>query len=231
MDQDSYGEIIDKVSASCLQIFADNKEYKLPQEYYYSHLPLCVIDAVFSIGVNYISVRNTITRFCDYYGIQKFNAKKKVTTSMALSMMRSVPTDDLREIVFNNRQRTSSKNGIPKSEAVIKVLEILKKFHIESVDDANKLIINPDIEHEYRKIPGQTSGISFKYFLMLSGIEGYVKPDRRIIKFIETSGNVKIKPDDCQPILESTLKRLKQHGFNLTLRQLDNLIWNYQGSI
>ena len=80
------------------------------------------------------------------------------------------------------------------------------------------------IEHEIRRIPGQSSGISFKYLLMLSGIEGYVKPDRMIIRFIETSSGIKIKPEDCQSNLESTLMIMKQFGFNLTLRQLDNLI-------
>jgi hypothetical protein len=230
MNKARHQEVIERVSARCLQLFADHKIYKLPQEYYYSHLPLCVIDAVFSIGVRYSSVRNTVCRFCDYYGIQEFKAKEIVTTSEALSWMQGVTADYLREAVFNNRQRTSPTNGIPKAEAVVQVMEILKKFHIETKEDVNKLT-NPDIEHEVRKIPGQTSGISFKYFLMLSGIEGYVKPDRMIIKFIETSANVKIKQEDCQPILQSALTRLSQQGFNLTLRELDNLIWNYQRAL
>lgn len=39
---------------------------RLSDEYYYHSLPLCVIDAVFSIGVKYSSTRNTVERFCRY---------------------------------------------------------------------------------------------------------------------------------------------------------------------
>lgn len=55
--------IIDKVTSVCLDVFKDKKEYELPTEYNYCHLPLCVIDAVFSIGVRYQGVTNTISRF------------------------------------------------------------------------------------------------------------------------------------------------------------------------
>lgn len=40
-------EIIEKATKFCSEIFADKKEYELPAEYYYSHLPLCVIDSIF----------------------------------------------------------------------------------------------------------------------------------------------------------------------------------------
>jgi hypothetical protein len=37
----------------------------LPEAYYYSSLPLCVIDTVYSIGVNYESTRRTVSTWCD----------------------------------------------------------------------------------------------------------------------------------------------------------------------
>jgi hypothetical protein len=36
----------------------------LGNEFYYQSLPLCVIDAVFSIGVRYEGVQNVIKRYC-----------------------------------------------------------------------------------------------------------------------------------------------------------------------
>ena len=36
---------------------------RLSDEYYYDSLPQCVIDAVYSIGVNYKSTRNTVIRY------------------------------------------------------------------------------------------------------------------------------------------------------------------------
>ena len=42
------------------------------QEYRYASLPLCVIDAVFSIGVKYTSTQATVARFCDKTGWPRF---------------------------------------------------------------------------------------------------------------------------------------------------------------
>ena len=50
----------------------DLKNAKLSDEYYYSCLPICIIDAVYSIGVTYKSVQNTVSRYADYFGIEKF---------------------------------------------------------------------------------------------------------------------------------------------------------------
>ncbi len=36
---------------------------KLPEEFYYQSLSLCVLDAVFSIGVKYSNVQNVISNF------------------------------------------------------------------------------------------------------------------------------------------------------------------------
>ena len=138
---------------------------------------------------------------------------------------------ELTENIYCNRQRTSTKNGILKSEAVIMVLELLQRFGIETLKDVDKLIIEHQFESEIKKIPGQKSGISFKYFLMLCGLENFVKPDRMIIRFLESVAHEKIKSEDCQPILQETLDMMNQKGFNLTLRKLDNLIWNYQRSL
>ena len=41
----------------------------LGREYYYNSLSLCVIDAVFSIGVRYESVRAVVRRYCQRFQI------------------------------------------------------------------------------------------------------------------------------------------------------------------
>lgn len=41
-------------------INTDLKPLPLPEEFFYASLPLCVVDAVFSIGVTYTSTANTV---------------------------------------------------------------------------------------------------------------------------------------------------------------------------
>jgi hypothetical protein len=48
------------------------KSATLGKEFYYASLPLCVIDSVFSIGVRYEGVINTVTRFSNKFGIKMY---------------------------------------------------------------------------------------------------------------------------------------------------------------
>ena len=43
---------------------------------YYDSLPMCIIDAVFSIGVRYTSTQNVVKNYCTYYGLREFNPER-----------------------------------------------------------------------------------------------------------------------------------------------------------
>jgi len=222
---------IEKVEAFCCDKFADKKDFVLQDEYNYGHLPLCVIDSVFSIGVRYEGVQNTIRRFCNYYQIDRFSRKNELTTTDILMLVEKMSLIDLTEKIFQNRQRTSATNGILKSEAVIMFLRVLQKFKVETFDDIEKIIVNEQFENEIRKIPGQRSGISLKYFFMLAGSDDLIKPDRMILRFLENVTGEKLSLNNCQSILSSVTERLKNKGFNITAKKLDNLIWSYQRTL
>lgn len=224
-------EIIIKTTAFCNEIFADKKDYELPSVYYYKHLPICVIDSVFSIGVKYEIVENTINRFCEYYKIDKFSNSEELTTSDFLKLMKESSIKELTENIYQNRQRTSTRSGILKSEAIILFLEVLQKFKIEKLSDVGKIITSEQFEIEIKKIPGQNSGISLTYFFMLAGSDELIKPDRMIVRFLENISGEKVSLNDCQLILFEVTNELKKCGFKITPKKLDNLIWNYQRDV
>lgn len=63
--------------------------------------------------------------------------------------------------------------------------ETLSEFKIQTLDDTrNGIRKDSEVEAAIRKIPGQTSGISYKYFSMLAGSEKLVKADRYICRFV-----------------------------------------------
>ena len=221
-------QIIEKTTKFCTEIFADKKNYILPDEFNYSHLPLCVIDSIFSIGVKYEIVQNTINRFCSYFNIEKFSKFDELSTSYFLDLMERESITELTENIYKNRQRTSTKNGILKSEAVILFLKILKKYEVNNLRDVHKIISSNELENEIKKIPGQNSGISLTYFFMLAGSDDLIKPDRMIIRFLESISGENVSLSDCQNILAAVTENLKKHGFDITPKKLDNLIWNYQ---
>ncbi|MGG7035768.1 MAG: hypothetical protein ACI7YS_11340 [Flavobacterium sp.] len=224
-------EIAIKVTEFCNEIFEDKKEYELPSEFHYRHLPLCVIDSVFSIGVKYETVQKAVDRFCEHFNVDKFSDSDEITTSDFLKLMKSQSIEELAENVYQNRQRTSTRNGILKSEAVVSFLEVLQEFKIERLSDIEKIITDEKFEIEIKKIPGQNSGISLTYFFMLAGSDELIKPDRMIVRFLENISGEKVSLNDCQVILTEVSNQLKKNGFNITPKKLDNLIWNYQRNV
>mgnify|MGYP001346010751 CR=1 FL=1 len=56
------------------------------EAYGYHNLPLCIIDAVFSIGVRYTSTENTVKHFCNYFDITRLRDEEIAIRDNQLSV-------------------------------------------------------------------------------------------------------------------------------------------------
>ncbi|MFD0051460.1 hypothetical protein ACFVHQ_19415 [Actinomycetes bacterium NPDC127524] len=207
---------------------------KLPDEYYYTSVPLCVIDSVFSIGVRYEGVKNTVARYCDYFNLNKYRIgtehpilSEQQSVEQFINSFNELGLDTYVQNVFQNRQRTSTRNGILKAEAVYNFCNILQKYDVNYLQDVNKLYDNKEFETEIKAIQGQKSGISLVYFYMLVGDDNWVKPDRMIIRFLENVLERKVKINEAQSLLQLTSEILINEFSHITPRLLDYQIWNY----
>ncbi|OMP68767.1 hypothetical protein [Domibacillus epiphyticus] len=207
---------------------------KLPDEYYYTSVPHCVIDSVFSIGVRYESVKNTVMKFSDYFNLKKLRSgaefpsmTDQLSVDRFLSSFEELGIDHYIHYVFKNKQRTSPKNGILKGKAVYRFCKVLQKYEVNFLQDVKNLYGNAEFEKEIKAIPGQKSGISLVYFYMLAGDDKRVKPDRMIVRFLEKVLQRKVKLDEAQNLLEISAKSLKSKYPNMNPRLLDYQIWNY----
>lgn len=61
---------VNKLASYCQETL-DLAKAVTPDDYGYNNLILCIIDAIFSMGVHYSSTRKTVQRFIDYFDIQK----------------------------------------------------------------------------------------------------------------------------------------------------------------
>lgn len=135
------------------------------QEYRYAPLPLCVIDAVFSIGVKYTSTQATVARFCDKTGWPRFATSREDrgagTHSLLdlLALYDGLTSEAAAQQFFGNRQRTSTTSGILKAEAVRLFAEALRRCEIDTFADitADRLELAEAI---ILGLPGQGSGIA-----------------------------------------------------------------------
>jgi len=208
----------------------------LPQteEYGYHNLPLCIIDAVFSIGVNYTSTENVVKRFCEHFGVTRLREKELAPQSEQLSVSAFIQFhqgftfQEMAEKVYQNKQRTSSRNGILKTEAVFRFAGVVQKFGVEYLQDVHKVLGNEKFEAEIARIPGQSSGLSTRYFYMLAGDENFIKPDRMIHRFIQAAIGRDLSIEDCQELLVTAHAELVRDYPLLTPRSLDHQIWVWQ---
>lgn len=210
----------------------------LSPEYYYNSLPQCIIDAVYSIGVKYTSTRSTVIKYCDN------------TNTIRLSNPLGCPTDDhtvdqlLSNIVFHNaredfgaetlfenKQKTSTKNGILKAEAVYRFATVLAANGIQTIGDIRTASMETIdlIERQIKEIPGQRSGISFSYFLMLSGDDNNMKIDRWLLRFVGDALGIANYNNVAEAYtnLLAVCDELKTIYPDLTPRLLDHTIWSY----
>lgn len=222
---------VDKLVQACERLF-ELDSLALSDAYYYSSLPLCVIDAVFSIGVKYTSTENTVRRYCEYFQVKKYD-RNRTSTKMQHSISEFIANIEKigiarsADIVFKNHQRTSAKNGILKAEAVLLFAKILQKYGIETFKDLHAKGLSEEAESELRQIPGQRSGLSLQYFYMLSGDDTLAKPDRHILRFIHQHTGKVPTMREAQELMTQTVAKLKNRYLNLNVRLLDYTIWDY----
>lgn len=183
---------------------------------------ITAIDSIFSIQAKYYAtVKPLVIRFANYVGLK------------------DIDNDDYtpKEFVetFKNKQRTSSTNGILKAEALYNVLDMLNNNNIQTRDDILNCSDIEKIENQWKRIKGQKSGITWRYFLMGCGNNTYFKDDTWIYRFfIEKLGYNDIrKGNDYQKLKDyfhNEYIKVKQIYPQITITKLDNVIWEYMAA-
>lgn len=211
------------------------RESRLPPEYEYPSVPLCVIDAVYSIGANYSSTSKTVEKWCRRHNwpiSRRDQSGPERTIDDFVNIMKpySDDFDRMADQLFDNSQRTSSKSGIRKAEAAYEFARVLKLFEIDTLHDAITKTKNhmsrAEIKRHIQVITGQSSGLSYSYFLLLIGHEDVVKPDRMIRRFVANALGVRtISPERAEQLIIRACGYLTPAFPGLTPRELDHLIW------
>ncbi|HEY3188443.1 MAG TPA: hypothetical protein VGJ70_13275 [Solirubrobacteraceae bacterium] len=193
----------------------------------YDSVGLALIDAVWSIGVRYQSVENVIAR----YRAERLAAGQDPEADRPQDVRRFIEACGGPEgfaARVRNRQRTSSRNGILKAEAVLHEARILEA---EGVGVPADLAVAGEerLDHLRRRwstVPGQASGVSWRAFAMLVGLAD-VKPDRMIRRYLASalgrSGETAVAVEEARDLVMATAARL-----GVDPRALDYAIWSYQ---
>ena len=168
---------IDAITAYCRAHLDLAQAVLTDNAYYYYSLPLCVIDAVFSIGVRYSSTEATVLRFCESFklplsrGVEIPPREEQLSIQKFVEINLEYGTERMAADIYRNRQRTSTRGGILKAEAAALFAQVLANHGVNHFQDLNKVQGNSEFEAAIKEISGQHSGISMRYFYMLAGDE------------------------------------------------------------
>jgi hypothetical protein len=208
----------------------------LTDDYYYQSLPLCAIDAVYSIGVRYEGVRAVVLRYCERTEQRRVRPdrhtlpprEEQESISAFCERFDRTGLEAMTADIFANRQRTSSRGGILKAEAVHRFARAMRAHGAEHLQDVPTVADNVALERDVRSIPGQGSGISFQYFWMLAGSDEFIKPDRMVLRFLQSALGRAVTVGEAQGLLSSAAERLRTKYPHIKPRLLDYVIWQYQ---
>lgn len=150
---------IDKAVGCCREKL-DLENIELGDEYFYNSLPLCVIDAVFSIAVRYEVTRNVVNNFCRKIKIKKLrplkngypDTKKQFSIESLLALYEQCSYEEMADTVYLNFNRTSPRSGILKSEAVCHFAKVLYDLKVNYFQDLIPIIGSERFESEIKKI-------------------------------------------------------------------------------
>ena len=193
----------------------------------YDSVGLAMIDAIWSIGVRYQSVGNVIAR----YRAERLASGRDPEADRPEDVRRFIEACGGPEgfaLRVRNHQRTSSRNGILKAEAVLHEARILE--HEGVVVPADLAGASEErLDHlrgRWSAVPGQASGISWRAFCMLVGL-AEVKPDRMIRRYVASalgrSGESAVGVEEARDLVMATAAHL-----GVSPRELDHAIWSYQ---
>lgn len=78
------------------------------------------------------------------------------------------------------------------------------------------------LKQEWRSLPGQSSALTWTYFLMLNGIPG-VKADRMVLRYVSAATAEEVSAKDAAALVREVATRI---GESATV--LDHAIWRHQ---
>ncbi len=193
----------------------------------YDAVPLALVDSIWSLGVRYQHVLNVLARLGEHSAREGVDLASLNVSGFVALVARTGGPEALADHV-SNRQRTSARSGILKSDAVYRAAQILEAEGIERPHDlhASSERDLDTIERRWRyEVPGQSSGLSWTYFLMLLDMPG-VKADRMVCRFVADALGVSERA--VPPRRAEALVTDAAYALEVDPRHLDFNIWNRQ---
>lgn len=193
-------------------------------------LALAVIDAVWSTGTRYAITTGVLKRYTARRKQMGGDASRDGLRDL-LDFIERLGGVDAFVDQIGTRNRVSTRPGAAlKAEAVHQAATALRGLGVVSADEfraAERTALAEHARDAWRTVPGQGSGISWRYLRMLVGLPD-VKPDRMVVRFVASALGISehaLHRDLAARLVQEAAGRLK-----VDPRALDHAIWIFQRS-
>lgn len=211
---------------ACEVQLAPSAEWK-PFDGYPGSLALCVLDAIWSINVRYPVTRGVIGRYRSWRRGQGNPDEDGLPELLALYEQLGGVDAFIDEVGTRNRVSTQP-GATRKGEAVWLAATALHDLGLDTADqfrNADGADLGEQAREQWTHVPGQASGISWRYVRMLLGLPD-VKPDRMVIRFVASA--LGVDESAVAPERAVTLVQAVADHFEVDQRAADHEIWEYQ---
>lgn len=188
---------------------------------YPGSLALSVIDAIQSVGVKYGSVVNVVGHYRDHRTSEVADHDGAVEL---VEVFDQLGVEGFQTMVHNHHRVSTLPAAPSKAEAIRQGAHLLAG-HASTTSDLRAKANDHELQQRWRALPGQRSGITWRYLLMLAGVPG-VKPDRMVRRFVARAvqrPGKSLSDDDLARLVTLAAYQL---GIHPTLA--DHLIWRAQ---
>lgn len=215
---------------SFTQLFSDYCENNLiltqNVNYNYKSLSICIIDCVYFLRAVYETMTLPVV---NRYVAKYMNGDSKSSTDTVSMLVRRI--DDcggpliFADKILMNHQKIGGKYAVSKGEVCYQLARYLQALKIETLEDFRNFECQELLEVVIRSVKGMGDA-GTNYLFMLAGDPNRCKPDVHIHRCIQDACGKDVNNEECQRLFTDTVSKLKDKYPYLTVRSLDNVIWN-----
>ena len=207
----------------------DLEKAELGSEFFPAHLPVALIDAVFTPQLKYDKfVVPIVERYCRKFDLQRERVDRaglppvnaQLTLRDLLDQYESLGPNRMQDEIFRGRFKSPGTNILKSTNVRYAAIE-LRKIGIDTLQDVQ---VKTPYEIKCALLP--LSGIgdrTVNMFLMYTGRDDFVKGDVHVCRFVE---NALKEPRVSPARAEELVKAAAQH-LGMAARLLDYEIWKF----
>lgn len=217
---------VDALAEACERDLGDAGAWFTPRIYRDS-LALSIIDSIYSTGASYVTVERIIDRYTTFRANQGGDATQDGAREL-LATFEELGDASAWATQIGNRRPTSSTPGAPlKAQAIVDLASHLVELGITTtaeLRDVAETAALDVVRKAWVSVPGQRSGTTWIYVLMLSGVSGVIA-DRRVIDYVARV--LEVPAGDITPMPATALIDDVAHRNGWNPIHTDYAIWRF----